>query len=161
MKKIIYIILLLFIFIQASGCSLTKAKNMAVIDKEKIGVEYTVMESNTCDSYDSHGYVENYSSDFEDNVWTTKFDFMNSTGNMKLEIDPEDILKVNSKFNTGEVWLKITQGDLIESDIQKVEVKSGEEVTADLSQWESGNIEMWLVAKKCKNGLIKIEHVKK
>jgi hypothetical protein len=134
---------------------------MINVEKERIGNEYTVIEDQELNPNDSHGNVKNYRSNFSDNIWTTKFDSMNSTGYMTLEINRYDTLKINSNVDSGEVWVKITQGDLAKSKIQKVQAVNSETITADLKQWEPGEIVVWLVVKKGENGVIQIEHVKR
>lgn len=57
------------------------------------------------------------------------------------------------------MWIKITQGDLSLSDIQKAKAENNKEITVELSQWEKGEINVWLVVENGENGLIQIEHI--
>lgn len=158
MRKTIYLACLLLLVALVSSCSVIGG--FINDSKEKIGSEYTVFEGNEIDTSDSHGAVENYESSLDENIWTTKFDYMNSTGSQFFIIEPDDKLVINSTVSSGEIWTKITQGNLAESEIQKVQVKNDQEVTMDLSQWKNGEIAVWLVVKQGEDGLIKIEHIK-
>ena len=160
MKKVMYILWLLFI--SAIIFTVFLLINMINVDKERIGGEYVVIEDrDELSPNDSHGSIKNYSSNFSDNIWTTNFDFMNSTGHMSIEINPDDTLKINNNVDSGAVWVKITQGSLARSEIQKIQAVNGKVITADLSQWEPGEIQIWLVVKDGKNGEIQIEHMEK
>ena len=145
MKRNFSILCVLFAFL-ITGCSIGNRIN---VDKERIGVEYTVITDQPISTNDSHGSVENYTSDYSKDIWTTKFDSMDSTGELTLDIEAEDSLKITCDVTVGDVWLKITQGDISKSKIQKIQGKNGETVEVDLSQWNSGE-----------NGIIKVEHLK-
>lgn len=127
------------------------------IDQERIGSEYTVSEGQKPAANDFHGSVKNYNSTLQDNLWTVIFDAMNSTAYRRLEIDPRDTLKVKSKLISGTVWVKITQGDLSKSALHKVQSVYDETLTIDLSQWEPGEIAVWLVVENGESGMIRVE----
>ncbi|MHB8125348.1 MAG: hypothetical protein ACYDEJ_06820 [Desulfitobacteriaceae bacterium] len=162
MKKAIYFVCVLFIS-AILLMTYNNIKNTINFNKEKIGNEYTVIKDMELASNDSHGLVKNYHNNFQNNLWTTTFDYMNSTAYQCLEIDHRDTLKVKSKLKSGNVWVKITQGDLSKSKIQKVQSVNDETVTIDLTQWEPGEINIWLVVENGESGTIRIEqdfHVK-
>lgn len=157
MKKIIYFVCLCLLVILFASCS--RITNMIDVDKEKIGAEYTGMEEAEIVTENTHGMVKNYKSSFNKNIWTVEFDYMNATGYEDFNIDTDDELLISSKVDSGEVWVKITQGDLSLSEIQKVQVIPNKENTVDLSQWKNGEIIVWLVVENGEDGLIQIEHM--
>lgn len=159
MKKTIYFVCLLLLVMLFAGCS--RINNMVEVDKEKIGVEYMglVEYEIDADSNGTRGEVKNYESSLNKNLWTTEFDYMNGTDYQDFNIEIDDVLLINSKVDSGEVWIKITQGDLSLSEIQKVQAISNKETTIDLSQWQNGEIVVWLVIEKGEDGLIQIEHI--
>lgn len=127
------------------------------VNQEKIGCGYTVPEGPDLAPDNSHGSVKNYHSDFQGKLWTVTFDAMNSTAYQPLEIDSRDTLKVRSKLVSGTVWIKITQGDLSKSALQKVQLVKDETITLDLSRWETGEIAVWLVVENGESGIIRVE----
>jgi hypothetical protein len=163
MKKILfYIFIFSLINILLFGCTVDKIDKRKIINKEKIGVEFTVVENSKKEPSDSHGRVENYEKIIKDNRWITKFKFMNSTDVQGFKINSsKDILQVKSDLDKGEAWIKITQGDILESDIQKVKINSEKTTNIDLSQWKKGEIIVWLVVENGENGSININHIKK
>lgn len=112
---------------------------------EKIGPDHT------------HGPATNYRSDFQNKTWTVTFDAMDSTAYYALEIDPRDKLKVKSKLINGTAWIKITQGDLSTSALQKAQLFYDETTTLDLTQWQTGEIAVWLVVENGESGMIRVE----
>ncbi|KGR83359.1 hypothetical protein [Lysinibacillus odysseyi] len=159
MKKTIFLVCLLLLVMSLAGCS--RIINMIEVDKEKIGAEYTGVDGYVTgeDNNGTCGEARNYESSLNENVWTTEFDYMNGTGVQEFTIETADILRINGKFDKGEVWIKITQGDLSLSEIQKVQAINNKEMTIDLSQWQNGEIVVWLVVEKGEDGLIQIEHL--
>ena len=157
MKKTFYFVCLLLLIMLLAGCS--RIVNMIEIDKEKIGAEYIGLEEKSFNKNDKYGVVTNYESSLNEGVWTIDFNYMNGTAYQDFTIETDDVLLINSKVDRGEVWIKITQGDLSLSDIQKVQAINNKETTIDLSQWQNGEIVVWLVVEKGKDGLIQIEHI--
>ncbi|MGY4690739.1 hypothetical protein [Salibacterium sp. K-3] len=156
MVKILPITIMLLTVLFLAGCS--DIISYAELGNERIGVEYTVMEENEIGTEDPHGAVKNYERTLNKGLWTTDFSYMNSTASQTFTITPDDSLRIHRTIDSGDVWVKITQGDLIESDIQKVHMTK-KETTVDLSRWKSGKIVVWLVVKKGRNGSIQIEHL--
>ncbi|KUO63217.1 MAG: hypothetical protein APF84_13615 [Gracilibacter sp. BRH_c7a] len=126
-------------------------------NQEKIGSEYTVLEGQDLAPDNSHGSVKNYYSDYQGKRWTVTFDAMNSTAYQSLEIDPHDKLKIKSKLLQGTVWIKITQGALNNSALQKIQLVNDETITLDLSLWQTGEIAVWLVVENAASGIIRVE----
>ncbi|NLY79051.1 MAG: hypothetical protein GX072_03870 [Lysinibacillus sp.] len=161
MRKPIYFLCLLLIVVLITGCS--RINNIIKIEEERIGVEYTgfneIEDGVDVDSNGTRGEVKNYESNLNENIWTTQFDYMNGTDVQAFTIENDDILKINSNVDSGDVWIKITQGDLSLSDIQKAKAENNKEITVELSQWEKGEINVWLVVENGENGLIQIEHI--
>lgn len=159
MRKIIYFVCLIFIVILIVGCS--SINNMIEVEKEKIGAEYTGLDEveDVVERNGTRGVVNNYKSNLNENIWTTEFEYMDGTDYQDFTIENDDKLIVNSNVAKGEAWIKITQGDLSFSEIQKVKAENNKEITIDLSQWEKGEITVWLVVENGENGLIHIEHI--
>ena len=156
MKKIIcFVCLSVFLL---TGCS--RITNMIVVDREKIGAEYTGIQEMNNVTNDKYGIAKNYESSLNGDIWTTSFNYMNATGYQDFVIGTDDALLIDNKIENGEVWIKITQGDLSLSSIQKVRATNNDVTKVDLSQWENGEIVVWLVVEKGENGLIQIEHIK-
>lgn len=76
----------------------------------------------------------------------------------RVKFVPDDTLEVSNKVGSGEVWVKITQGDISRSEIQKVHIPNNDSQTINLNQWNSGEISIWLVVKEGTNGEITIKH---
>jgi hypothetical protein len=127
------------------------------VHQEKIGSEYTVREDQDLGPDNSHGSVQNYHSDYQGKRWTVTFDAMNSTAYLPLSIDSRDTLKIKSKLVTGTASIKITQGALDNSALQKVQLVNDEAVTLDLSQWQTGEIAVWLVVENGESGILQVE----
>lgn len=132
---------------------------MITIDKEKIGAEYIVLADSEENKNTSHGEVKNYKKDIDNNKLIITFDYMNSTDYHDFTIQKNDVLKIKSEMDSGNTWVKITQGQLWNSKIQKVPITNNKEMTIDLSQWKDGEIVVWVVVENGKDGLIQIEHI--
>lgn len=157
MKKTFYFVCLLLSVLSLAGCS--RIINMIEVEKEKIGNEHTIYEDNSVVKGDKYRVATNYKGNLNEGVWTIAFDYMNGTEYQNFTIKSDDVLRINSKVNSGEVWIKITQGDLSLSEIQKVQAINEKETTIDLSQWQDGEIFVWLVVEKGEDGLLQIEHI--
>lgn len=136
-----------------NGCSYISNYNK--INKEKIGNEYTVSELG---NNDSHGTVEGYTINGDYQSMNVKFDFMNSTQDYTFNIKPESTIDVTNNIEEGKVWVKITQGDLSQSDIQSKFIYNNQTASVKLDQWEPGDIIIWLVVEDGVNGEISVKY---
>ncbi|MFZ7121292.1 MAG: hypothetical protein ACOWWH_10110 [Eubacteriaceae bacterium] len=116
------------------------------IDQERIGAEYTVIEGD--EDHGSHGSVNGYKTEYNFLCNTIKFDYMNSTESIVFNINPNDTIEVTNEIESGEVWVKITQGDITRSKIQKEHIPNNETITIGLSDWKTGEISIWLVVEE-------------
>lgn len=159
MKKSVYFICFFLVFtLLLPACS--RITNMVEVDREKIGAEYTSIQKTNNVANGKYGIAKNYKSSLNEDIWTTSFDYMNATSYEHFVIGTDDALLIDNKIENGEVWIKITQGDLSLSSIQKVRATNNDVTKVDLSQWENGELAVWLVVEKGENGAIQIEHIK-
>lgn len=152
MKKILIIflisIILVFLFFQSCSRSM----------REGLGCDNTVLEYETFGNSDFRKVID-YTNEFKKNIWYIKYKEMNGNDFKRIKIKSTGTLKVTSKTEDGEMWVKITQGSLAESDIQKQKLLHDGISILNLSQWEDGEILVWLVAENSTNGDIMVEYV--
>ena len=101
---------------------------------ERIGVEYAYIKGNF--SNDSHGTGQAVFQMETDSNWNVSFDKLNSTLFWYCMPPESGKITVAPTFTAGTASLKITQGGESFA-IQKIPLTSGEEVSVDISAWES------------------------
>lgn len=125
---------------------------------EGLGCENTVLEYETFGDSDFRKVID-YTNNFKDNIWIVKYKEMNGNAMKKIDIQATGKLNVTSTTEDGEMWVKLTQGYVVNSSIQKQKLPSNGSTTIDLSKWKDGRLTIWLVAENSTNGDIKVEYV--
>lgn len=157
MKKKLIIALLVSIVL---GFLFSQSKLYGMFNSmyEGLGCDNTVLEYETFGDSDFRKVID-YTNEFKNNIWNIKYKEMNGNDLTHMNIKSNGKLKVNSKTEDGEMWVKITQGSVIESYIQKQKLLHDGINIVDLSRWEDGEVTIWLVAENSTNGDIKVEFV--
>lgn len=125
---------------------------------EGLGCENTVLEYETFGDSDFRKVID-YTNNFKDNIWIVKYKEMNGNAMKKIDIQATGKFNVTSTTEDGEMWVKLTQGYVVNSSIQKQKLPSNGSTTIDLSKWKDGRLTIWLVAENSTNGDIKVEYV--
>lgn len=103
----------------------------------------------------SKNFVQNQN----DNTLKISFDTLD--GIYHFNVSPKEIntISITSNFSNGELTIKLTQGDLLKSNVKIITLSDSETITFNLDSWDdsSGDIRFWLVGKDVTNGNIEIK----
>lgn len=151
MKPVLGMSLIFTVVILILGISNSGIIRIIQWEHERIGVEFVYIPYVYTNG--SHGAVSGGREIKDEAHWALSFLEMDSTAHWSVE-NP-GMLCVTSVFWEGEITLKITQGTGLR--IQKVPLRSGEEIRVDVSDWAAGTLEVWLVVQDCTDGRITVQ----